>query len=108
MTFLTVYHTGKMLDRSSFQSFSVSRNLQKCPNSFFIEAKIYKKNIRLSDTTLNSISTLTWLCVTSNMKSSQNTKPEEKNMGGHGLTVKVGGHVPCTPHQIAPMHVSKC
>jgi len=57
----------------------------------FIEAKIYKLT-ESSDTTPNSVSTSTWLCVISNMKStshktwqtslifgtSPNIKPEEK------------------------------
>jgi len=47
---------------------AVSRNLQNAKNHF-IEAKIYK-NIRVSDTTPNYLSTSTRLCVTSNMKSS--------------------------------------
>jgi len=33
------------------------------------EVEVYK-NIRISDTTPNSISTSTWLCVTSNVKNS--------------------------------------
>jgi len=39
---------------------AVSRNLQNTKNHF-IEAKICK-NIRISDTTLNSVSTSTWVC----------------------------------------------
>jgi len=35
--------------------------------SHFIEAKIYE-NIRISETTSNSVSASTWLCVISNMK----------------------------------------
>jgi len=41
------------------------------------------------------------------IKTSPNTNPKEKKVGGHGILYpppeKVGGHVPCIPHQIAPM-----
>jgi len=42
-------------------------------------------------------------------ETSPNTKPLEKNVGGHGIlylpTWKSGGHVPRVPHQIVPMLV---
>jgi len=56
-----------MSDRSR-QAFAVSRNLQNAKN-YFIDAKIYK-NIRISNTTSNSVSISTWLCVPSDIKSS--------------------------------------
>ena len=56
-----------MTDRSSKPSFAVSRNLKYAKNHF-IEAKIDKLT-ESSDTTPNSVSASTWLCVTSNMKS---------------------------------------
>ena len=43
------------------------------------------------------------------IKTSPNTNPKEKKVGGHGILYpppeKVGGHVPCIPHQIAPMRL---
>jgi len=45
----------------------VSRKLQNAKNQI-IEAKIYK-NTKISENTPNSVSTSTWLCVKSNMKS---------------------------------------
>ena len=42
-------------------------NLSRSLENHFIEANIYK-NIRISDTTPNSVSTSAWLCATSNMK----------------------------------------
>jgi len=83
------------------------------------EVKIYK-NIRISDTTPNSISTSTWLCATSNKKNpshktwqtshlvlkSLQIKPEE-NVGGIAYYAprlkKWEGHVPRVPHQTVPM-----
>ena len=56
-----------MSDRSSEPPFVVARNL-KNGKHHFIEAKIDKLT-EFSDTTPNSVSTSTWLCVTSNMKS---------------------------------------
>ena len=78
-----------MSDRSR-SSFTVSRNLKNAKYRF-IEAKIDKLT-ESSDTTPNSASTSTWLCITSNMKStshktwqtslifgtSPNIKPEDK------------------------------
>ena len=63
------------------------------------EVKIYK-NIRISDTTPNTVSTSTWLFVTSNM--------ENSFVGRHGILCpprlkKWRGHVTRVPHQIAPM-----
>ena len=46
----------------------LSRSLETCGKYHFIEAKIDKLT-ESSDTTPNSVSTSTWLCVTSNMKS---------------------------------------
>jgi len=45
-------------------------------------------------------------------ETSPNTKPKEKNVGGHGISYpphlrKWGGHVPCVPHQIAPMVIMR-
>jgi len=46
------------------------RSLETCKMlKIIFEVNIYK-NIRISDTTPNSISTSTWLCVSSNMKNS--------------------------------------
>jgi len=42
-------------------------NLSQSLENHFIEANIYK-NIRISDTTPNYVSTSAWLCATSNMK----------------------------------------
>ena len=42
-------------------------NISWSLENHFIEANIYK-NIRINDTTLNSVSTSAWLCATSNMK----------------------------------------
>jgi len=53
-----------------YQSFAVSRNLQKAKNRF-IEANIYK-NISISDTTPNSVSTSTGLRVSNMISSSHN------------------------------------
>jgi len=68
MTFLTIYHTGDNIGQKELTIFAVDRSLQKA-KSHFIETKIYK-NIRISDTAPNYISTSTWLRVISNMKSS--------------------------------------
>jgi len=87
------------------------------------EVKIYK-NIRISDTTPNSVSSSTLLCVTSNMINSLHKmwqtsylvlKPlhiqtlrekSERDMAYCvPLSKKVRGHVPRVPHQIAPMRV---
>ena len=42
-------------------------------------------------------------------ETSPNTNPKEKKVGGHGILYpppeKVGRHVPCIPHQIAPMRL---
>jgi len=55
-----------------------------------IEAKAYK-NIRISDTTSNSVSTSAWLCYASNMKREKchfyfcnlsKYKPKDKNVVG--------------------------
>ena len=54
-----------MSDRSNKPSFAVSRNL-KHAKYHFIEA-ITDKLTESSDTTPNTVSTSTWLCVTSNM-----------------------------------------
>ena len=54
-----------MSDRSNKPSFAVSRNL-KHAKYHFIEA-ITDKLTECSNTTPNSVSTSTWLCVTSNM-----------------------------------------
>jgi len=54
-----------MSDRSNKPSFAVSRNL-KHAKYHFIEA-ITDKLTESSNTTPNSVSTSTWLCVTSNM-----------------------------------------
>jgi len=59
--------SGKMSDRSSKSSFAVSRNLKNAKHHF-TEAKIDNLT-ESSDTTPNSVSTSTWLWVTSNMKS---------------------------------------
>ena len=53
-----------MSDRSNKPSFAVSRNLQHT-KYHFIEA-ITDKLTESSNTTPNSVSTSTWLCVTSN------------------------------------------
>jgi len=108
-----------MSDRGSSQSFAISRNLQNVKIIF--EGKIYK-NIRISDTIPNSVSTSTWLCVTSKMKNSSHKtwqtshlflKPlqiqtYEKNVGRDMAYYvprlkKWGRHLPRVPHQIAPM-----
>jgi len=67
LAFLTVYHTGSTIWQK-LQSFAVSRNLQNAKKWYF-KAKRYK-NTKINDTTPNSVSNSTWLCVTSNMKSS--------------------------------------
>jgi len=109
-----------MSDRSNKPSFAVSRNL-KHAKYHFIEA-ITDKLTESSNTTPNSVSTSTWLCVTSNMISTshktwqtsllflellqiQNLK---RKSGGTSHIMspppeKVGGHVPRVPHQIVPM-----
>ena len=108
-----------MSDRSNKPSFAVSRNLKQAKYNF-IEA-IADKLTESSNTTPNSVSTSTWLCVTSNMISTshktwqtsllflkllqiQNLK---RKSGGTSHIMspppeKVGGHVPRVPHQIAP------
>jgi len=52
------YTQSKMYERTSEQSFAVSRNLHNATN-IFVEAEIYK-NIRINDTTSNSVSTSNW------------------------------------------------
>jgi len=109
-----------MSDRSSKPSFAVSRNL-KHATYHFIEA-ITDKLTEPSNTTPNSVSTSTWLCLTSNMISTlhktwqtsllflellqiQNLK---RKSGGTSHIMssppeKVGGNVPRVPHKIALM-----
>ena len=97
-----------MSDRSSKPSFAVSRNLKNA-KYHFVKAKIDKLT-ESSDTTPNSVSTSTWLCVISNMKSTshktwqmsllflellqiQNLK---RKIGGHGIL-----YPPCPPPNCA-------
>jgi len=109
-----------MSDRISKPSFAVSRNLKNA-KYHFIEAKIDELT-ESSGTTLNSVSTSTWLCVTPNMKSTsrktwqtsllflellqiQNLKTKS---GGRGILYpthlkKWEGTPPRVLHQIAPM-----
>jgi len=110
-----------MSGRSSKQSFAVSGNSQNAKNHF-IEPKIYR-NIRISDTASNSVSTSTWLRVVSNMKSSSHKtwqtphsflKPHQiqnlnrkiwGDMAYYVPTIwKSGVHVPRVTHLIALMH----
>jgi len=124
-----------MSDRSSNPSFAVSRNLKNA-KYHFIEAKVDKltesSDIINSDTTQvssdtwNSVSSSTWLCATSNMKSTsrktwqtsllfleplqvQNLK--RKSGGDMAYYVpqikKWRGHVPRVPHQIALIPTSR-
>jgi len=111
-----------MSDRSNKPSFAVSRDL-KHAKYHFVEA-ITDKLTESSNTTPNTVSTSTWLCVTSNMISTshktwqtsllflellqiQNLK--QKSWGDIAYYVpptwKSGGllHVSRVPHQIAPM-----
>jgi len=108
-----------MSDRSSKPSFAVSRH-SKNAKYHAIETKADKLT-ESSDTTPYSVSTSTWLCVTSNMKSTshktwktpllflellqiQNLK--RKSGGTMHITsphLTNGGYVPRVPHQIAPM-----
>ena len=104
-----------MSDRSNKPSFAVSRNL-KHAKYHFIEA-ITDKLTESSNTTPNSVSTSTWLCVTSNMISTSHKTWQTSLLFLELLQIqnlkdiayyvpppeKVGGHVPCVPHQIAPM-----
>ena len=111
-----------MSDRTSKPSFAVSRNLENA-KYHFIEAKIDKLT-ESSDTTPNSVSTSTRLCVTSNMKSTsprqtwqtsllflellqiQNLK---RKSGGtwHIISPHLKNWRRHVPHQIPPMQVIK-
>ena len=96
----------------------VSRNLKNI-KKYFIEAQIYE--LTVTDTTPNSVSTWTWLCVAYHLtwklnvtniififETSPNTKPKDNKVGGtwHIMSPRLkkwgrhGGHV---LHQIAPM-----
>ena len=57
---------GEMSDRSSFNNLSESLETYKRPKVILLKRK-FIKNIRISDTTPNPVSTSTWLCVTSSM-----------------------------------------
>jgi len=108
-----------MSDRSNKPSFAVFRNL-KHAKYHFSEA-LTDKLTESSNTTPNSVSTSTWVCVTSNISTSHKTwqtsllflellqiQNQKRKSGGtlHIMSPppeKVGGHVPRVPHQIAPM-----
>jgi len=109
-----------MSDRSNKPSFAVSRNL-KHAKYHFIEA-ITDKQTESSNTTPNSVSKSTWLCVTSNVISTSHKTWQtsllflellqiqylKRKSGGTSHIMftppeKVGGHDPRVPHQIAPM-----
>ena len=65
-------------------------NLSPSLENHFIEANIYK-NIRISDTTPNSVSTSAWLCATSNIKNSGVTDVGQGRATSPGkLYVKTG------------------
>jgi len=113
---------GTVTDRSSKPPLAVSRSVcrnLKNAKYHFIEAKIDKLT-ESSDTTPNCVSTLTWLCVTSNMKSTSRKtwktplyfwnfskyKTWREKVGGHGIlyptTWKSGGtRPPCAPPNCA-------
>jgi len=113
-----------MSDRSNKPSFAVSTNL-KHARYHFIEA-ITVKLTESSNTTPNSVSTSTWLCVSSSMISTSHKTwrtsllflellqiQNLQRKSGEDIAYyvpppeKVGGHVPLVPHQIAPMDYYK-
>ena len=101
-----------MSDRSNKPSFAVSRKL-KHAEYHFIEA-ITDKLTESSNTTPNSVSTSTWLCVTSNMISTSHKTWQTSLLFSEPLQIQnlkkksgrdIAYYVTRVPHQIAPMLV---